>query len=66
MSDENCYILTSKMVQFVLIAREAITDGVTGANCGELSEMFWKNDFQHEIKDKCCGHVVNIITGDHI
>ena len=31
MSDENCYKLTRKMVQFVLIAGEAITDGVTTA-----------------------------------
>ena len=30
MSDENCYILTSKMVQFVLIAGEAITASLTG------------------------------------
>ena len=24
--------------------------------------MWWKNDFQHEIKDKCRVDVVNIIT----
>ena len=37
MSDENCYIVTQKMVQFVLIAWEAITAGVTGGKVGAVA-----------------------------
>ena len=37
MSDENCYILTGKMVQFVLIAGEAITGGLTGGKVGTVA-----------------------------
>ena len=37
MSDENCYILTRKMVQFVLIAWEAIIVGVTGGKEGAVA-----------------------------
>ena len=37
MSDENCYIVTRKMVQFVLIAWEAITVGVTVGKVGAVA-----------------------------
>ena len=69
MSDENCYILTRKMVQFVLIAWEAIIVGVTGGKVGAVAsnqKCFGKMIFSMKLRDKCCGHVVNIITGDHI